>query len=55
MDVLHRVFNCRLDEVAEVRFEAGHNGTDITRITHLLRNGKEILRSKADVVKRARG
>lgn len=55
LDVLHRVFKGRSEEVVEVRFEAGHNGTDITRITRLSRNGAEIARSKADVVKRARG
>ncbi|MGO9260923.1 MAG: hypothetical protein ACLQU1_32140 [Bryobacteraceae bacterium] len=55
LDVLHRVFKGRDEEVVEVRFEAGHNGADITRVTRLLRNGVEIARSKADVVKRARG
>ena len=53
--MLHRVFKGRDEEVVEVRFEAGHNGADITRVTRLLRNGVEIARSKADVVKRARG
>lgn len=55
LQVLHRAFKGRDDEVAEVRFEAGHNGSDITRVTHLSRNGQEVVRSKADVIRRARG
>jgi len=55
LDVLYHAFKCRQEDVVEVRFEAGHDGTDITRITHLFRNGREIRASKADAVKRARG
>ena len=55
LDTFRRTFNVREAEVTEVRFEAGHNGSDITRVTHLFRNNSEFARSKADVIRRARG
>jgi hypothetical protein len=55
LETFRRTFNVREAEVTEVRFEAGHNGSDITRVTHLFRNNSEFARSKADVIRRARG
>ena len=55
LDVLARVFKSRNDELVEVRFKAGHNGTEVTRSTHLFRAGIEIAASKDKPVKRARG
>ncbi len=55
LEVLHRVFKGERGEITEVRFEAGHDGTNVLRTTHLSRGGHEIVRSHPDVIRRARG
>lgn len=55
MEVLHRVFKGDQDDTAEVRFEAQHNGKDVTRITRICRAGVEMRVSKAQEIRRAKG
>ena len=55
LDAIARVFKCVRDDLVEVRFKAGHNGAEVTRATHLVRDGVEVRCSRESPVKSARG